>query len=460
VSRALAGASLGVFCELLQLFLAAPFLPSFFGLKNKTWHNSQKASPNIIAKIERVERLIVDFTLTHGFTPVTEISIDDRLGSITGIKQILNFSHFPLESTVRNEPVIDLHELNRWWRSRAIPSSRDSVWNVLNVLKLTETTSLLVKSLGLSLSDHYWINPVATPVDWTDVNFFQNNFSFDLGNILFNKEINHQKINFMSPDSSTGGVLPKKWTIVNGERILLKGCNRPYFQEPINEVCATALMTELEIDHVEYSLSVFKNRPCSSCACFASTNKELIHASAIAKHFSAEIANKGADLFDLIKNGCGELGIPDFQSFINKLLTVDFLINNEDRHLFNFGFLRNPVSLEWISAAPVYDSGLSLFYNSASNNIGENEDTVSKPFRNNHHEQIRLVNDFSWLNYKKLKTAPELLYQIIENYFLKYNVSENPKGRAEAIAEFLKKRVQSLEKIANLKPQTQSRTRF
>ena len=118
---------------------------------------------------------------------------------------------------------------------------------------------------------------------------------------------------------------------------------------------------------------------------------------------------------------------------------MDFIINNEDRHLFNFGFLRDPASLELLSAAPVYDSGLSLFYSWFSNTIDEQELTISKPFMANHRFQMRLASDFSWLDGKKLRAVPELIHGILLNFFIIYNVGEDPKRRAETIAGYLKK---------------------
>ena len=39
------------------------------------------------------------------------------------------------------------------------------------------------------------------------------------------------------------------------------------------------------------------------------------------------------------------------------MLVLDYLIVNEDRHLNNFGLIRNAVTPEWIGAAPLYDNG-------------------------------------------------------------------------------------------------------
>ena len=41
-----------------------------------------------------------------------------------------------------------------------------------------------------------------------------------------------------------------------------------------------------------------------------------------------------------------------FERF-NKMLKVDYIIANEDRHYNNFGFIRNADTLEWLGLAPV-----------------------------------------------------------------------------------------------------------
>lgn len=43
---------------------------------------------------------------------------------------------------------------------------------------------------------------------------------------------------------------------------------------------------------------------------------------------------------------------------------MDFIISNSDRHLNNFGILRDSTTLQWLSYAPIFDSGNSMFYKS------------------------------------------------------------------------------------------------
>lgn len=41
---------------------------------------------------------------------------------------------------------------------------------------------------------------------------------------------------------------------------------------------------------------------------------------------------------------------------------IDFIISNTDRHLNNFGIIRDAHTLKWLKAAPIFDSGNSMFY--------------------------------------------------------------------------------------------------
>lgn len=55
----------------------------------------------------------------------------------------------------------------------------------------------------------------------------------------------------------------------------------------------------------------------------------------------------------------------DVRAFLEYQIMTDFLISNTDRHFNNFGILRKCKTLEWVTSAPIFDSGNSLFYNSS-----------------------------------------------------------------------------------------------
>ena len=52
------------------------------------------------------------------------------------------------------------------------------------------------------------------------------------------------------------------------------------------------------------------------------------------------------------------------------MITVDYLLVNEDRHQNNFGVIRNAETLEYLGPAPLYDSGTSLWSDKPTAMIG------------------------------------------------------------------------------------------
>lgn len=99
----------------------------------------------------------VRYMLMNKNTPV--FSFDYDLGSHEAVR-IVSIEHLeaaPLGMADRRGQ-ISKYELNYWWRHRAIPASRAQIKRLLENLKLESTLELAEKSLGLSLSDRYWLN--------------------------------------------------------------------------------------------------------------------------------------------------------------------------------------------------------------------------------------------------------------------------------------------------------------
>lgn len=80
--------------------------------------------------------------------------------------------------------ITDRAALNEWWTDRSIPASRSGVREALETLEITSTKMLLVRCYGLSLSDQYWICPEDSDLTWGSINFFENDFSDDIGDVL------------------------------------------------------------------------------------------------------------------------------------------------------------------------------------------------------------------------------------------------------------------------------------
>ena len=193
-------------------------------------------------------------------------------------------------------------------------------------------------------------------MEWSDVNFYTNDFSEDVGMALLNPG-RIQVRSYDSPDPSTDGDLRKRWIVSGGASCLLKGGCRPFGQEPYNEVIASELMQLIGVEHVGYSLVCHDGEVFSSCPAFASTDAELVPAWAILKDCRRR---EGQTQYGYVRDSFESLGLEGCGDFFDRMICVDFIIANEDRHLGNFGIIRDPESLEIRGFAPMYDNGTSL----------------------------------------------------------------------------------------------------
>lgn len=369
---------------------------------------------------------------------LADIELSDS-GFIVDINKIIDAEAFPVGVITDNNLKNTVGRLNSWWQGRAIPASRDGLKQILQAYDIETTTKLSARSLGLSLSDQYWIKPVGSDIEWQDVNFFTNEFSNDLGDAFFSRGSSKPNISPMTPDASSNGWLKKKWTIIDGERYLAKAGSVPLLQQPYNEVAASQIMQLLGIEHVEYRLVIEEDRPLCLCKNFVDTETEFVPANLIRNVLPK---SKNDNEYTHFLKCAEKLQISSAKEYINSLMTIDFLIENTDRHYGNFGFIRNVNTLKFIGAAPVFDSGTSLWCEALNSEIGSWQKVM--PFKETHKEQIRLVDSFD-INPNELEKVSEIVKTVL---------SSSPyldKERVEKVTVAVENRARVLGNIINEK---------
>ncbi len=381
-------------------------------------------------------------TLMHKHIAVADVELDDVTGFIQKIHTVLAPEHLPIGISVR-KGVADRAAMNEWWTDRSIPASRSGVREALETLNVASTKMLLVRCFGLSLSDQYWIRPEETNLTWNDINFFENDFSDDMGDVLFGKPAKKVDFDFSSPDNTSDGCLKKRWKIIDGKRCLIKGGSNPFRQQPFNEVIATRVMERLGICHVPYDVMWSEDAPYSVCEDFVTQDTELVSAWRI---MQTQKKDNSTSVYQHFVNCCEGLGIPDVISALDQMIVLDYIIANEDRHLNNFGVLRNAETLEWIGMAPIFDSGSSLGYDKLAAQIRNEREVVCKPFKKQHADQLKLVSSFAWIDFKKLADTGEMIREVLSTEQTKELLDEN---RIAAIADSTMKRIGNLQKLAN-----------
>jgi len=379
-------------------------------------------------------KVFMKYILTHKTNPVLLMEIDEGTGAIIGLGELYAPERLPVGIPCSGHTV-DRQALNAWWAGRSIPASRSGLRDALAALQIPSPLLLLTKCYGLSLSDQYWVCPEKSGLRWEDINFFDNPFSGDVGNILFGEVPDKDKPNLISPDNTSDGWLKKKWIIADGKRLLIKGGSGATRQEPYNEVLAGRVMRRLGIPHVTYTLTVIDEYPYSVCEDFITRETELIPAWHI---MQTKKKPNHVSPYQHYLNCCKSMGILSVSEALDRMLVVDYIIANEDRHLNNFGAVRNADTLEWLGTAPIYDCGTSMWCNEPTTMIRPLIKLPSKPFKTDHAEQIKLVTSFKWLDFQALNDIDEEFREILAGSAF---IDE---ARRDALCFGLRKRVELL----------------
>lgn len=283
---------------------------------------------------------------------------NEILKVFTDIYEVKNIDYAPLiifNSYSKGKNITPI--LTDWFKGRGIPSWRDDLDLLLVKLNVTSPNELLDKAFGLSLSDQYWVKPTTSNIEHKDINFFEHDFEdSEFTNATFGTELNSStKISLISPNNTTDGRLKKTWKLENNKRYLLKGAYKNEVMQPFNEVLASMICDRLGFDHVTYTLEIVNDKVVSKCECFIDVNKELIPAYQI---LSDQVAKENA--YEEYISILEAEGLSNVREKLENMFILDYLLLNEDRHLNNFGIIRDVNTLKWVDLAPIFDNGQSL----------------------------------------------------------------------------------------------------
>ncbi len=336
---------------------------------------------------------------------------------------------------------IDKNEFNKWWKNRQIPASRNGLKEILyksNIYDKDNFDLLDTKAYCLSLSDQYWVKRVDEDILWENINFFDNEFSEDIGKILFDGGNTQVNLNLNTPDMTSNGNYEKRWKIINGDRYLIKAGGKMINQEPFNEVIATKLYERIlnEDEYVKYEIIYDNERAVSICKNFITKNTELIPAWKINEYYETK---SNENKYDHYIRCLKELNILNANLLVDKMLVCDFILANKDRHFNNFGVIRNVETLKFEKVAPIFDNGCSLWYDENDMYVGEF--FLTKPFEEYEKVQINLVKNLTWFDISKLDGFTDEVEKILlSNKLL-------TKERIEKIIKQIKERIEFVNKL-------------
>ncbi len=267
---------------------------------------------------------------------------------------------------------VDANGLSAWISRRAVPRTRKNVKDLLDAVDLGSTEELMLFGPGLSLSDQYWFRPEGCNLTWDEVSLYGKDFPPEVGQALVPADnpsrssaldalARHREILSSSPDTALNGNLPKFWASEGGRARLYKTGKRsnlmlePFCEAAATEICAALLPAGA---FVPYELNGERGgRPIGSCPAFTDENTEFVPAGDV-----FHLAPKGNHLsrYERYARLLESRGIADARAGLARMLAVDHVIGNFDRHWGNFGVLVDAETREWIGLAPLFDMGESF----------------------------------------------------------------------------------------------------
>lgn len=385
------------------------------------------------------------FTLMNKNKKIFDFEYDDEEHLITRFERNYKENEDYAPFGLIKDDNIDKSGFNKWWKNRQIPASRNGLKEVLHKSDIYDKDNfdlLDAKAYCLSLSDQYWVKRVDENILWEDINFFDNEFSEDIGKILFDGGKTPLNLNLNTPDMTSNGNYEKRWKIIDGDRYLIKAGGKMINQEPFNELIATKLYERIlnDDEYVKYNVIFDNDKAVSICKNFITKETELIPAWKINEYYEfTEDENKYEHYIRCLNN----LKIKNANVLVDKMIVCDFILANKDRHFNNFGAIRNVETLEFERIAPIFDNGCSLWFDENDMYVGEF--FLTKPFEEYEKTQLSLVKNVSWLDINKLDGFALEAREILEsNKLLSKDridkITEQIKLRIEFVKELIKTR--------------------
>ena len=375
---------------------------------------------------------------------------------ISKIYEIYNIEYAPLAvfNASKNRSSSLTKTVNDWFRGRGIPSWRKDLEKLLDKLGVSSSDELLNKYYGLSLSDQYWLKDVNSDVKWEDINFFTNDFEYEayLDASLDSSSksiVSLDKNIFKSPNNTTDGMLQKGWIIESGKRVLVKGTYTSNKEEPINEYLASQICKRLGFDYCNYEVEWSdKTKLISKCNDFINENEELISAYDI---YNSEKKPNNISDYEFYIQILEKHNVPNARENMENLFILDYLMLNNDRHLKNFGIIRNVNTLKWEKVAPIFDTGESMQCDKYTDEINFSSGK-GKFFSNtdkDYEDILKIIGkNILRVDLSKLKGICDDYRLILEKYQDKLDMSDK---RKEKLVSGLNKRITKLsEFISNI----------
>lgn len=243
-------------------------------------------------------------------------------------------------------------ELNEWLEDRKAYKHNHHLKRLMLDCGCGTAEGFIKVTHAASINDSFWVKKEGEHVVWNKISFYRNDFDGMISKLAFEGlGLYGQRMSSISPELTTDGSFRKCWRKEDGDIFLYKrGLSdaRNAGLEPYCEALASEIIHRADPGSVQYSVLKFHGETVTRCRAFTDEDVGFVP---LRKLVSRGITLEGMlDFFDGI--GCRE----QFQ----RMLVLDSVTFNVDRHLGNMGILVDNDTQEILGIAPNFDFNLSM----------------------------------------------------------------------------------------------------
>jgi hypothetical protein len=247
---------------------------------------------------------------------------------------------------------IGINNIQTWIENRKAPKHRAHIEELLRSIGCYDLDGYIRITHALNLNDTFWVKPVESSLSWDNVSLFRNDFDETIAHIAFEGGLYGEQFTTTSPEFGTDGTFAKCWIrdADNGIYLLKRGSSgaRNTGLEPYSEMYTSQLAEIVCPDSVKYEVVQYRGQVASKCPLFTSEKEGF------APLYRCLDANSGIKKMLEYYTSIGS------EDAFRRMLVLDALSLNTDRHKGNFGIIFDTDTMEPIRMAPIFDNNQAL----------------------------------------------------------------------------------------------------
>ena len=322
-------------------------------------------------------------------------------------------------------------DIATWIDNRNYAKHKEHLKTWLREWQIDNAKGFIDMTHALGLNDSMWVKPVDSDLTWDGVNLYKNGFSDVVARTAFEKGLHGLKLSTTSPEFTSEGSFEKCWIQEDDEVFLYKKGSSGFANaglEMYSEYYASQYAAVICDSYVSYDLCCFKGSIVSRCKMFTTENEGFVP---IYKYLNDSKAYEIEDVLEFL----GQYG---FEEDFRKMIILDSVIMNEDRHFGNFGFIVDNDTFEILRFAPVFDHNMSLFPRAMQDDLRDDSEFI---LSKEHKLGGEFIDVGKWMLDDITRERLESLVDVPLKLHEKYNL---PKERIDFLNHLIQKHIREM----------------